>query len=751
VRGSGRCGSGRRRWTKRGVVGVSALALVATGLTAGAGPSSAAPERSLEARVGVAPGSAASSFTTATPGMQVKTLPKQTIVLGDRDATTPRSTPRAGAGDRAADLPVTGPITAQINVTYVGFPANARAAFQAAVDIWERQIHSSVPIDIVADWSDLPSQGYPAGILGAAGPSSFVNDFPNAPTSAYYPIALANALAGVDLLPANYCATVSDGSDPSRPDISASFNSNPIVPWYLGTDGRVPAGTVDLESVVLHELGHGLGFIGTGTGLSASGADQGRGYWGLSGDGTEPTIYDTFAGSSSAPVTSIANGSTNLGAVLRSRTGLVWRGANGTSANGGVPPVMYAPAVWQQGSSYGHLDQRTYDGTANALMIPMLDDGVAHHTVGPIVLGMFKDMGWPTSAAAPMVGLGSYHPTSLVPLPRLAARPTMGRTSMTVPVTGRFGVPASPDSVRAVAINIEVKNPNTTGYVGALPGCSAGPGAPSAGEFSLGHSRELFQTLPVDQHGNVTISLAGPINERAGVNVDLLGWYGNGGVYYHHLQNQLVAVRATVAPSRPVDVSVLGKAGIPTSGVTAVVFKARLSGPGTAYLALGPGGVGTQVPTNTSTNEMVSNLTTVPLGTGAHAGQVRVRTTGTALVSLEAVGYYSAARVGGLVFHPEGPARFSKALRGQELMVDGLPGNTQVMVEVHLSRETATGWIGSAPGGHPTLHGIQEYTAGIPIAGTIIATTNPAGQLRLRLSAGTATVYVDYQGWFSAN
>ena len=72
------------------------------------------------------------------------------------------------------------------------------------------------------------------------------------------------------------------------------------------------------------------------------------------------------------------------------------------------------------------------------------------------------------------------------------------------------------------------------------------------------------------------------------------------------------------------------------------------------------------------------------------------------------------------------------------------------MIDVHLSRETASGWIGAAPGGRPTLHGIQEYVAGRPASGTIIATTNQLGQLRLRLSAGTATVYVDYLGWFAA-
>src|SRR6202000_2401726 len=67
--------------------------------------------------------------------------------------------------------------TAKINVTYIGFSAPARAAFQAAVNIWQTKIHSTVPIDVVADWSNLTALYGDSSILGAAGPTSFVEDF----------------------------------------------------------------------------------------------------------------------------------------------------------------------------------------------------------------------------------------------------------------------------------------------------------------------------------------------------------------------------------------------------------------------------------------------------------------------------------------------------------------------------------------------------------------------------------------------
>ncbi|MFN9141307.1 MAG: hypothetical protein ACK5V8_09570, partial [Betaproteobacteria bacterium] len=72
------------------------------------------------------------------------------------------------------------------------------------------------------------------------------------------PAALANKLAGTDL-------------DPTSSDIRASFNSNVGQPgcldssgtpanFYLGLDDNPPAGSIYLLPVVLHELGHGLGF-----------------------------------------------------------------------------------------------------------------------------------------------------------------------------------------------------------------------------------------------------------------------------------------------------------------------------------------------------------------------------------------------------------------------------------------------------------------------------------------------------------
>ena len=113
-------------------------------------------------------------------------------------------------------------------------------AFQHAANIWSARLDSSVPIRIRAQFTPLG-----AGVLGSAGPVSVVRDFPNAPLAAtWYHVALANKLAGVDLIPAN-------------DDINANFSTN--FNFYLGIDNNHGA-QPDLVAVLLHEFAHGLGF-----------------------------------------------------------------------------------------------------------------------------------------------------------------------------------------------------------------------------------------------------------------------------------------------------------------------------------------------------------------------------------------------------------------------------------------------------------------------------------------------------------
>jgi hypothetical protein len=269
-----------------------------------------------------------------------------------------------------------GAAAAQSNwiVTYTGFTPQAQAAFQAAVDVWASQIQSPIPIRVNANWTALPPN-----VLGSAGATTIWRDFPNATSSnTWFPVALANKLSGFDL-------------DPANADINASFSSS--FTWYYGTDGN--AGTnFDLMSVVLHELGHGLGFFGSMT------VSSGVGSWGF-GTGF-PMLYDRFAinGAQFLIDTNVfPNPSAALGSQLVSGS-VFFNGGNARTANSGNAAKLYAPNPWQQGSSYSHLDEATFPrGSINSLMTPQLGAGEAIHDTGPITRGLFTDIGWGTVAS----------------------------------------------------------------------------------------------------------------------------------------------------------------------------------------------------------------------------------------------------------------------------------------------------------------------------------------------------------------
>jgi hypothetical protein len=644
-----------------------------------------------------------------------------------------RVQPQATVG--TTPLAVTAP---NVTVTYTGFPATAKAAFQAAVDIWKTNLRSAAPILIDASWTDMTAQFGDSSILASSGPTDFVANFQKAPRqNVYYPVALANAISGTDQEP------VGSPNSPDGSEISAEFNSNPGALWYLGTDSRPISSQEDLETVVLHELGHGFGFVGSFDGINENtGLDDGKGYYGLSGDGTDPTIFDTFAtDGNGVPLTppTYPSGSVALGKVLRGSTGGArWGGAFGMVAAGGLRPTLYSPATWQPGSSFSHLDESVYPpGSGNALMTPGVTTGEVDHAPGPIMLGMFRDMGWP-STALPTLPAAAYH--SAVPY-RLASQAAVTSAKpLTVQVTGRDGVPAN---ATAVAVSVEVKAPTARGYWSVLPGFSGGPGKPDTMDYPAVQTRISPAVLPVDGFGQVRVW---PSGGSSTVNVDLVGWYATGGAFYHHLQNQQVAQLKSVSSSAAVNVPVLGRAGFPTTGVTSVVLKVRVSaGTSAGWLFVGPANVANwQIPTSAfGKGEMISTFAIVLLSDA----QVRLRlTSGTATVSLEAIGWYSSSA--GQRFHPAAPVRAVPGLRGQEVTVGGMPANSQVMLDVHLANPTASGWLGSAPAGHPTLHGVQEYHAGQPVSGTIITTTNATGQVRLHLSAGVSTMYVDYLGYF---
>ena len=177
-------------------------------------------------------------------------------------------------------------------------------ALQFAADLWGVELDSPLSIEIQAGFV---VDGI-CGALAGAGPLAVHRDFLGAPVvNAWYPAALANKLAGIDLS--------------STHDITVAFNSNSCLVWYYGLDASPPSGAIDFVATALHELGHGLGFL--------SYVDTSTGAWGLD-------IPDIFSRNMIQPGVGPITSMTNAQRLTAMQAGEVfWDGGHVVAAHGG--------------------------------------------------------------------------------------------------------------------------------------------------------------------------------------------------------------------------------------------------------------------------------------------------------------------------------------------------------------------------------------------------------------------------------
>ncbi len=273
-------------------------------------------------------------------------------------------------------------------------------AFQEAANRWAAVVNSSVTILADGNFDPLTPCGGGGALLGFAGPNTVHRDFTGVPVaSTWFGQAEANALHGSDL-------------DPSTSDIAATFNSdidNGCLPgisgWYYGFDGNAPSGKIDLIPVLLHELGHGLGFltfVDLASGAKLSGFDDT--FMRFVEDHSTGMMYPAMTNGQRVTA------STNTG-------NLHWVGTNVAAASGllsagtvGTHVRLYAPNPQEPGSSVSHWDTVL---TPDELMEP-IDTGSLFKE---LTIAAYDDMGWP-------------------PLPHTTPTPTVTPTPGPTPTPG---------------------------------------------------------------------------------------------------------------------------------------------------------------------------------------------------------------------------------------------------------------------------------------------------------------------------
>lgn len=254
--------------------------------------------------------------------------------------------------------------------------------------IWGEYLNSAVPIKVNIYYVNLIS----SSTLAVTIPNGR-RDFSSAPMdSVWYPTSLANSLEGSEL-------------NPGEADMDIYVNNQ--VNWYFGTDGLPASNQYDFPTVLLHEIGHGLGFLalakltdtvgsyGTITLVDIAPLTPSFPFPDLQ---QKHSVFSTFmengAGQDLDDSLLFPNPSVLLGDEFTSNS-VYFNGPLAMAYNSSNPVRLYAPTAWAPGSSLQHVNESTFPSSnPNSLMTPFVGTHEVHHSPGALTIYMLEDMGW---------------------------------------------------------------------------------------------------------------------------------------------------------------------------------------------------------------------------------------------------------------------------------------------------------------------------------------------------------------------
>ena len=139
-----------------------------------------------------------------------------------------------------------------------------KIVYQFAASLWGSALTTDVDVKVGASFSALTCDAGSA-VLGSAGTQWIAwNVSEDSLPNTLYHIALADQLAGVNLMEGDP-AYVGDAAIEIHSQFNANLGATGCLQgsgWYYGLDGNTPAGDISFLDVVMHEIGHGLGFAG---------------------------------------------------------------------------------------------------------------------------------------------------------------------------------------------------------------------------------------------------------------------------------------------------------------------------------------------------------------------------------------------------------------------------------------------------------------------------------------------------------
>ena len=440
-----------------------------------------------------------------------------------------------------------------------------------------------------------------------------------------------------------------------------------------------------------------------------------------------PTTYAvsavTTAGSSTAVTSNAIMTTTALGAPTKVRSiahqgtsTIVWDSPAATSGH----PVLTACALTSNG--FG-----TCAGSGNALNVPAAT--LAAAGTNQVSVGLASDVATSTSAAVTATAGTSVPPAA----PAAPTNVTMSALWQGT-VTAHWTPPASGSPVRdyiatLLPLGRTLVIPATAQqapFTGVPIGPSYSVRVTSDGDGGLGGSA-------ASTSGNIPIAPGSGFVPLAQTRV-------------YSAANGLLGAGADQTVTLP---------GIP-AGATAVVLNAEVQSPTSdGYLRLGGPNTATQ---EFKAGQTVSNATTVAVGPDK---TVRLHlSSGLAAVFLDLAGYYTTTSpADGYVPVPQARVYATDTAAGhtglvaaqdRDIPITGVPaGATAVVLNAEVKTPSRAGYLRVTPGGTSSSTAVQEFTAGQTISNQVTVKLGAGNTVRLHLSAGTATVYLDIAGYFT--
>ncbi|MFF0752656.1 peptidoglycan recognition protein [Streptomyces sp. NPDC004267] len=337
-------------------------------------------------------------------------------------------------------------------------------------------------------------------------------------------------------------------------------------------------------------------------------------------------------------------------------------------------------------------------------------------------------------------------------------------------IAGVDGIPAS--RIGAVVLNVTATNPTTSGYVSVYPNGTARPTTSNL-NFKAGVSIPNLVVVPVVDGKVRFYNHAGTVDLLA----DLTGYYlkdDTGSTFAPtgpaRIMNTLAGVgvpKAKIGPAATVSLQVTGTAGIPSSGVTAVVMNVTATNPTTSgYVSVFPSG--TVRPTTSNLNfragQSIPNLVIVPVGADGkisfynHAGTVDLLGDITGYFTTDSteakhinIGPMRVMNTMAGLGAPKAPVGAQQSVTLKVAGVNGIPasGVKAVVINVTATNPTNSGWVSVYPSDQvrPPVSNLN-FTAGLTIPNLVVVPVSADGKISFYNHAGTVDLLGDITGYF---